>query len=296
MGNGAQLEEAPMVENLTDHTIKPKKVKKVVNESDHLRTQTGNLDEGNVIRHSDLKKGQGHKMDTEKKRRILQAKRREHDAKVGLKAIVEENPGIKLGNSVMEVEDKSSIQETTSNPKTVVPVPEKPSIKIAGDEIPVGSQYRADMPNKRQKRPALKLFPVFDYALFEENAGEAVVKDIEHSSAIATGSSFKPTRSPFDQHSSAKRLDLIERSSMKAKIFHNHKSIASELGKYESLFSRREQNAYMREGSQQNPSVHPQHPQEFLMQTPQRGGPPSFLRSIHGGSIRTPQTLGEIEQ
>lgn len=303
MGDGRELEEAPMVEHLTDHTIKPKKVKKVTNDKKHLREPVTVLDQGNALRNRDEEVNeQGNKMTKKKKRNIRQAKRQHRDAQLASKPIAEDDRGIKLGDSVVEVHDRTLDEDKMDTVQTSEYVEQAPEtgVQFPGEEIPVGHQYVAKgsgaYTQKHDMMESLHLFPVFDYDVVERFAVNDAVLNIEHSSASTAESHFKPIKTPFNQNTASRMDDLGERSAMKASVFHNHKSIASELGKYEGLIENQSRQAYIREMNSRPAQRMPQYGQEFLMQTPQRGGPPTFIRSINGQSVGYNQVPSEIEQ
>jgi len=293
MGNGAEL-ESPDITNYTEsHLIKPKLIKKLREHKDYHRQQVSEIDQGNTITRREIgpSKHAPHKMSHEQKMRILKAKRRLEDDKVSSKPIMESNPGIALGQQVIEVDDKESRKDTTVT-DDIVQQHEPSSTKVHGESIPVNQQVHAGI-NTEDTGNAMDLFPIFDYAIFEHKADD-MVADIEHSTAINTGSSFKPMRTPFDQHSSSRYADLVERSTLKKRIFHNHKNIAQELGKYEAMITDQDRFAYIAQ-NKRPPGTDPQLGQEMLIQTPQRDGPPAFVRSTIGGQWRYGQTPADVE-
>jgi hypothetical protein len=293
MGNGAELEEPPITRYTESHLIKPKLVEKFKNNKDYHRTQTTEIHQGNAVSRQAMgpTRDAPHKMSDEQKQRILRAKRQLEDAVVHSKPIVEENTGIALGQNVIEVEDKASQKDTVLT-NEYVQEPKAPKLSVPGDNIPTGQQYKPSKPS-HVSTGATNLFPIFDYAIFEHKA-EEMVADIEHSTAISTGSSFKPMRTPFDQHTSTRYADLVERSTLKKRIFHNHKNIAEELGKYEAMITDQDRFAYIAQ-DKRAPATAPQLGQEMLIQTPQRDGPPAFIRSTIGGQWRYSQGPADVE-
>ena len=299
MANNAELMEARMVEERNDHTIKPKQNKKWKGDNEHLREQVDVIDQSNEVRNrTKMLDHTGTHMTEARKNSIRKAKRRRREEIVGTKPLVEANVGVALGQSVVEVKDRETKTNTTRTTQYVQQAPDNSEMQLFVDEeIPVGSQYVVEPKGftVSESVRAMNLFPVFDYAVFEHRVSDAGIDNIEHSSAFASASSFKPQRTPFDQHAYNRMRDLKDRSSMKAMIFHNHKSRMSELGKYENLLSNQDRAAYVKQTEARPAMRDPQYPQEYLMQTPQRGGP-AFVRSITGGSVAYRQGDSEIPQ
>ena len=302
MASGMELVESRMVQHPTSHLIKPKMNAKFKPVNDHLTKHVSVLDQGNVKRNLDVEVDpSGTHMTRKHIKGIQRAKEQAHEDRLASRPIHAPNLGVALGENVVDVEDRETYKDTIKTPQVVFNAPPPASLQIFPEEsIPVGSQYviesGTNVSGHIPEARAMDLFPVLDYDLFEKRAHDGYVENVEHTSALVEGAKFRPMRTPFDQHSASRYRDLVERSSMKAKIFHNTKSIASELGKYENMLENQDRSSYIMEVKATTPVRHPQYGQEFLIQTPQRGGPPAFVRSIRGAQIGYHNSAGEIEQ
>lgn len=298
MGTGGELQEAPMVEE-DNQLLKPKRVKRVTTTTEHLREPITDLDQGDVVRNRDVFDASETHMTAKRKSDLYHARKHLQRHEIASKSVYEESSGIRLGDDVIAVEDKTNTNPDVVNTDVVVREFKEPKTHEAFDdlEIPVGTQYAAPDTKPRQNTDykSLYMFPVLDYALFEQRKDDTAPEHDEHSTAHNEGSSFTPIRTPFNQIASSRLKDLLERSSNTQVLSQNKRSIANELAKYDAMLGRKQRTEYMHAHANTPSPANPQAGFEFSAALPNANGPPAFIREAFGGRITMYQTPSEIE-
>jgi hypothetical protein len=302
MSSNVELKEAPLVEERTDHTIKPKKVKKTDHSTLELPKAPTEVDAENVTRNRDIAAEKQKKPKKPRKKRVLteEQKQRMREGRMRKKMkriethkVTEKKKTQTLGSNVMRVDEEKKPD------KAVADAPDSADLfsRIPLGELPVGTQLApfglSDI--RLPHLSSLDLFSILDQEVLDLAGISSEIANVEHSSALGAGASFHPTRTIFNQNASFLEKATGEFASHPERFQIEQKSTVPELGKYENMLEVQPRMEYMREFGSKAASVGPQYAPESVRSLGPGKSQPGFVRSIKGKSQGFNQNAGTVQ-
>jgi hypothetical protein len=273
-----------MAQPLTDHTIEPRKKTKKVSKKITPREKTiDQIDSDDVTRThhlvaaKEVVKGKKRVLTAEHKRKMREGREWKRRNTIATKPIIEESGAIKLGD------DMYNVPEPGAEDKSIVVQPAPHIVELHNHSDPVSHlREGTQLITERREENILQLF---DYDVVNIAKGTGV-EEVEHSSAYAMDSQhfLPPTRPVFDQHVNYTLRGMQEFPRGNQGVELRTKNVAFKLGQYENLLETQERSSYIRENSSRSAHVDPALQFEYVQAAPARDGPPSFIRSIRGGT------------